>query len=168
MNDCHIHFFSDQFFEALGRQRAPASPQSAADIVATLGWDPPGSPEELADRWVKELDRAGVARTALIASVPGDETSVARAVARHPSRIVGFFMVDPTAPDAPARTEQALRSARPARHLSVSGHAAVFAARYAREGDRAACGSTRRHRGVRALRRAVGRRAQEARTAEPL
>jgi len=108
MNDCHIHFFSDQFFEALGRQRAPTSPQSAADIVATLGWDPPGSAEDLADRWIKELDRAGVARTALIASVPGDETSVARAVARHPSRIVGFFMVDPTAPDAPARTEQAL------------------------------------------------------------
>jgi uncharacterized protein len=108
MNDCHIHFFSDQFFEALGRQRSPTSPQSAADIVATLGWDPPGAPEELADRWVQELNRAGVARTALIASVPGDETSVARAAARHPSRFVGFFMIDPTASDAPARTEQAL------------------------------------------------------------
>ena len=58
--------------------------------------------------WVQELDRAGVARAALIASVPGDEESVARAVARHPSRIVGFFMLDPTAPDAPARTEHAL------------------------------------------------------------
>ena len=108
MNDCHCHFFSDQFFEALGRQRPPGSPQSAADIVATLGWDPPGPPEALADRWVKELDRAGVARAALIASVPGDEASVGRAVARHPSRIVGFFMLDPTAPDAASRTEHAL------------------------------------------------------------
>lgn len=107
-NDAHVHFFSDHFFETLGRQRSPSAPQSTADIVATLGWEPPGSPEALADRWVQELDRAGVARTALIASVPGDEASVARAVARHPSRLVGFFMLDPTAPDFLARTEQAL------------------------------------------------------------
>jgi hypothetical protein len=107
MNDCHCHFFSDQFFEALGRQRSPLAPQSAAEIVATLGWDSPGTPNDLADRWVKELDRAGVGRAALIASVPGDEASVAQAVARHPSRIVGFFMLDPTATDAAARAERA-------------------------------------------------------------
>jgi uncharacterized protein len=108
MNDVHCHFFSDQFFETLGRQRPPGSQQSAADIVATLKWDAPGSPEELADRWAQELDRSGVLRASLIASVPGDEASVARAIARHPSRFVGFFMLDPTAPDAPARTEHAL------------------------------------------------------------
>ena len=108
MNDSHCHFFSEQFFAALGRQRPPGSQQSAAEIVAALGWDLPGSPADLADRWVGELDRAGVARAALIASVPGDEDSVATAVARHPSRIVGFFMLDPTAPDAASRTEHAL------------------------------------------------------------
>jgi predicted TIM-barrel fold metal-dependent hydrolase len=107
MNDSHCHFFSEQFFATLGRQRPPGSQQSAADVVAALGWDPPGSPEDLADRWVKELDRTGVARAALMASVPGDEESVAAAVARYPSRIAGFFMLDPTAPDAPARTEHA-------------------------------------------------------------
>ena len=108
MNDSHCHFFSEQFFETLGRQRPPGSQQSAAEVVATLGWEPPGTPEALADRWVDALDRAGVARTALIASVPGDEASVARAVARHPSRIVGFFMLDPTAPDARVRAAHAL------------------------------------------------------------
>ena len=108
MNDCHCHFFSSQFFDTLGRQRPPGSQQSAAEIVATLGWDAPGAPEDLADRWVSELDRAGVGRSVLIASVPGDEASVATAVARHPSRFVGFFMLDPTAPDAPARVERAL------------------------------------------------------------
>jgi predicted TIM-barrel fold metal-dependent hydrolase len=107
MNDAHCHFFSDQFFATLGRQRPPGLPQSPTEIVAALGWELPGSPEDLADRWVTELDRAGVARTALIASVPGDEESIARAVARHPSRIVGFFMLDPTAPDAASRTEHA-------------------------------------------------------------
>lgn len=108
MNDCHCHFFSEQFFDTLGRQRSPLAPQSAADIVATLGWEPPGAPEALADRWVQELDRAGVVRAAVIASVPGDEASVARAIARHPSRFVGFFMLDPTAPGFLVRTEQAI------------------------------------------------------------
>ena len=112
MNDAHCHFFSEAFFATLGRQRRPESPQSAAEIVSELKWDPPGSPEDLADRWVKELDRNGVARAAIIASVPGDEESVAKAVARHPSRFVGFFMLDPTSPDAPARAENALEKLR--------------------------------------------------------
>lgn len=107
-NDAHVHFFSEQFFETLGRQRSPSAPQSAADIVVALGWEAPGTPEALADRWVQELDRAGVGRATLIASVPGDEESVARAIARHPSRLVGFFMLDPTAPDFLARAEHAI------------------------------------------------------------
>ena len=168
MNDVHCHFFSEQFFATLGRQRPPGSPQSAADIVAALGWDPPGSPEDLADRWVKELDRAGVARAALIASVPGDEASVARAVARHPSRFVGFFMLDPTAPDAASRTEHALD------RLGLRA-ICLFPAmqRYSLHDPRVKeivqlAAAHARHRRVRALRRAVGRRSQEARAAEPL
>ena len=108
LNDVHCHFFSDHFFATLGRQRTPESPQSASEVVAALGWEPPGTPEELADRWVNELDRAGVHRAAIISSVPGDEASVAHAVARHPSRFVGFFMVDPTAPEAPVHAQHAL------------------------------------------------------------
>ena len=77
INDCHVHFFSPRFFEALGAQVSE--------------WDAPVSPEALADRWVAELDRHGVARAALIASVPGDETSVAAAVARHPVAIRGLL-----------------------------------------------------------------------------
>ena len=115
MNDCHCHFFSEQFFETLGRQRASGTQQAAADVVATLGWEVPGPPEALADRWVQELDRSGVRRAALIASVPGDEVSVAKAVARHSSRIVGFFMLDPTSADAVSRTEHALD------HLGLRG-----------------------------------------------
>lgn len=56
------------------------------------------------------MDASGVQRAALIASVPGDEASVATAVARHPSRIVGLFMLDPAAADAPARAQHALTS----------------------------------------------------------
>ena len=108
MNDSHVHFFSDQFFATLGRQRPSGSEQSAAEVIGALGWDAPGAADELADRWAQELDRNGVGRAALIASVPGDEASVGAAVARHPSRFVGFFMLDPTAPDAASRAEHAL------------------------------------------------------------
>jgi predicted TIM-barrel fold metal-dependent hydrolase len=98
LNDAHCHFFSTPFFAALGGDAA----------LATLGWDPPGEAAALADRWVAELDRHGVSRASLIASLPGDEASVAAAVARHPRRFVGFFMVDPTQPDAAPRAAAAV------------------------------------------------------------
>ena len=108
INDCHCHFFSEQFFAALGAQR-PSGAQQASGVVSDLGWDAPGSPEDLADRWAQELDRRSVSRAVLIASVPGDEASVGRAVARHRTRFVGFAMIDPTATDSGARTDAALR-----------------------------------------------------------
>jgi predicted TIM-barrel fold metal-dependent hydrolase len=97
LRDAHCHFFSTPFFAALGGDAA----------LARLGWDAPGSAEQLADRWIVELDRHGVGRAALIASVPGDAPSVAAAVARHPRRFVGFFMLDPTAAAASAQLDEA-------------------------------------------------------------
>ena len=109
MNDAHCHFFSSPFFAALGRQLKDADQGSPhATALAKLGWDPPGTAEALADRWVAELDRGHVARAALIASIPGDAGSVATAVARHPGRLVGLFMVDPTQPDAAENAAAAL------------------------------------------------------------
>jgi predicted TIM-barrel fold metal-dependent hydrolase len=100
--DAHCHFFSSRFLEILTQ-----SGQAAA-VSSQLGWDPPGTAEELADRWVAELDRHGVSRASLIASIPGDEQSVATAVARHPLRFVGFFMFNPAAPDASSRLASTL------------------------------------------------------------
>ena len=85
LNDSHCHFFSSQFFTTLSRQRGRGD--TAGALCQELQWDDPGTPETLADRWVQELDAHGVARSALIASVPGDEASVAAAVARHPQSI---------------------------------------------------------------------------------
>lgn len=98
LNDAHCHFFSTPFFGPLGGETA----------LVELGWEAPGSAEQLADRWAAELDRAGVSRAALIASVPGDAASVAAAVLRHPRRFVGFFMVDPTQPDAAVAAAHAI------------------------------------------------------------
>ncbi len=98
INDAHCHFFSTPFFAPLGGDAA----------IAKLGWETPGTADALADRWVAELDRHQVSRAVLIASVPGDAASVASAVARHRQRFVGFFMVDPTQPDAAAKASDAL------------------------------------------------------------
>lgn len=99
--DAHVHFFSPGFFAGLGATRA---------ALAGLGWDDPASPEALAGRWVLELDRHGVNKAALMASLPGDADSVATAVALHPTRFVGFFMLDPTRDDAIAYAERALNA----------------------------------------------------------
>lgn len=111
--DAHCHFFSSSFLEILTKDRPefPAADRAAA-VAASLGWDSPGSAEDLADTWIAALDRHGVKRCALIASIPGDEASVATAVARHPSRFVGFFMFNPAAPDAEARLARALGEQR--------------------------------------------------------
>ena len=109
IRDAHCHFFSPWFFEALAREQTSAPDgDPVGSITRQLGWNAPGSPEALADRWRAELDRHEVAQAALIASIPGDEQSVATAVARHPGRFVGLFMLDPTRPDAGARTRRAL------------------------------------------------------------
>lgn len=104
LNDTHCHFFSNQFFTTLARQRGRN--ESAADLCRELQWNEPGSPDDLAEMWIKEMDAQGVGRAALIASVPGDEASVAAAAARYPDRIVGFFMLDPVADDAPERARR--------------------------------------------------------------
>jgi predicted TIM-barrel fold metal-dependent hydrolase len=109
MNDSHCHFFSQRFFAALGRNLPDANPDAPEETaLARLAWETPGTAEQLADRWITELDRHDVARAALMASVPGDGESVARAVRRHPTRVVGFFMVDPTTPEAAVQAGTAL------------------------------------------------------------
>lgn len=105
LNDAHCHFFSPRFFEALSAEKRAPSP---AALAGDLGWEYPETAESLADRWVAELDRHGVSRATLIASVPGDEDSVAAAVARHPTRLVGFFMLNPASADAAARVGRAV------------------------------------------------------------
>ncbi len=107
VRDSHAHLFSRTFFEELARQRKTADVEG---MVASLGWEvPPASNEALADRWVEELDRHGVARSVLMASLPGDEASACDAVRAHPDRFYGYFMLDPTASDPIPRARRAFR-----------------------------------------------------------
>ena len=93
--DAHAHFFSHKFFSTLVAQKPGLTLEAAG---AQLGWTMPAEdPVRLAEDWVKELDRHGVARSALIASVPGDEASVSIAAAAYPDRFLAFAMVNPKA-----------------------------------------------------------------------
>jgi len=108
--DAHVHFFSHAFFSTLAAQRASTDVDAGAqEIARILGWTaPPVDPGELSEIWARELDQHMVDRAALIASVPGDEASVAAAIARFPKRFHGYFMVNPLAPDAIERVQAAL------------------------------------------------------------
>jgi predicted TIM-barrel fold metal-dependent hydrolase len=76
-----------------------------------LGWQLPAEdPAHLAAAWIQELDRQGVSRAVLIASVPGDQESVIAAVRAFPQRFYGYMMVNPVAPSPAADVERALAS----------------------------------------------------------
>ncbi len=91
--DAHLHFFSHRFFTALAAQK----PGLTLDAIASqVGFSlPPEDPAGLATIWAHELDRHQVARASLIASIPGDENSVLRAVEAHPDRFFAAAMTNP-------------------------------------------------------------------------
>ena len=107
VNDAHCHLFSAGFFRTLGQKLPDVTGDAAEQLPARLGWTAPGTDAALADTWEAELERHGVTRAVLMASVPGDEAAVSAVAAKHPNRFVGAFMFSPAAPDADARIEQA-------------------------------------------------------------
>jgi predicted TIM-barrel fold metal-dependent hydrolase len=99
VNDAHVHFFSRKFFDTLAAQ----AQKSVEEVAAAAAWVlPPVSAAELAGSWAAELDRAGVAAAAMIASIPDDEASVRAAVTAFPGRFYGYAMVNPLAETAAA------------------------------------------------------------------
>lgn len=105
--DAHVHFFSHWFFSSLAEQKGVPAYQ----LAPLLNWQLPAEdPRQLADGWAHELDKHGVAKASLIASVPGDGGSVIAAVRRHPERFYGYIMVNPAAPGSDAQVKTALAS----------------------------------------------------------
>ncbi|HLK50799.1 MAG TPA: amidohydrolase family protein [Bryobacteraceae bacterium] len=97
--DAHVHFFSRRFFESLAEQ----TDKTPADVASALGWElPPADPVELGARWTTELEKHGVERAAMIASLPGDESSVTAASAMWSRRLLAYAMVNPLANQPPS------------------------------------------------------------------
>lgn len=110
IGDAHCHFFSRKLFETLIGQSPALSnePDPIARVAELTGWTmPPVDPAELGGVWANELDKFDVQSAMLIASVPGDEDSVAAAVSAFPERFFGAFMFDPTKSDAESRARRA-------------------------------------------------------------
>ena len=107
VSDAHVHFFSHRFFSVLAEQKkAPL-----ASLSPLLGWQLPAEdPLDLASAWIHELERHGLSKAVLIASIPGDQESVIAAVQRFRDRFYGYMMVNPMAPDAAGQVERALAS----------------------------------------------------------
>jgi len=100
--DAHVHYFSPEFF------RVQAERKGLKEVGSLLGWDVPETSEDLADRWVVEMNHQGVASAVLVASVSGDVESVATAVERHPERFQSVVMLNPLPPGADMRCSTAL------------------------------------------------------------
>lgn len=102
LSDAHVHCFSHRFFSLLSPGVPVEETCERAGVEA-----PPKDPSEFAVKWTAELDRHGVAGAALLASLPGDESSVAAALKTSPGRFIGFFFVNPTASGAVEKAESA-------------------------------------------------------------
>ena len=96
--DAHVHFFSRRFFSALGEQCGTAGGrcrgQAELGIAAATirrNWRACGQAN-----WSSH----GVSQAALIASIPGDESSAMIAAERYPDRFFSFGMVNPWAEHA--------------------------------------------------------------------
>jgi uncharacterized protein len=113
VSDAHIHFFSRRFFESLATQAA----QTSDAIASALRWElPPADPVELGARWARELDAHGLECAALIASVPGDESSVMAAAAKRQDRFFAYAMVNPLAENPTSLSGLHALCLFPARH----------------------------------------------------
>ncbi|MBV8551050.1 MAG: amidohydrolase family protein [Acidobacteriaceae bacterium] len=105
VNDAHVHFFSHHFFAALAQLKKLDGAEALGPL---LNWDiPANNSTGLAKQWLVEMDRRGVQRLCLIASIPGDEASVAAAASANPNRFFGYFTLDPTQADALERMRAA-------------------------------------------------------------
>ncbi len=112
--DAHVHFFSHRFFASLAEQKGVPVSQ----LAPLLNWQlPPEDARSLADAWVHELDKHGVAKAALIASVPGDGESVIAAAGRHPERFYGYMMVNPAAPGGVEQMVAQVKAALESGHI---------------------------------------------------
>ena len=96
--DAHVHFYSNSYFRFLVRQKT-----NRLDIntelknLATKGRiEIPGEdPVLLAKRWIDVIDKWKIERLLVFSSIPGDEDAVVKAVNAYPTRLTGFFAVDP-------------------------------------------------------------------------
>ncbi len=110
IQDAHTHFFSRPFFDALaGLSPLPGDPATRLSALADrTGLDIPDDDTAAhRDRWLAQMDAAGVERMVTFASHPAEAEAVAEAAAASGGRLLPYTLVDPTQPAAPGFVERA-------------------------------------------------------------
>ncbi len=109
--DFHTHFFCRDFFDALVAQ-SPLPGDDASrleDLTSVTGIELPDA--DLAKhtrRWLAEMDDKGLDHMVTFASLPEEVPAVAEAVRMSEGRLSGVALVNPKAPDAPAKVRELL------------------------------------------------------------
>lgn len=96
--DAHVHFYSNSYFRFLVKQKTNRLDINTElrNLAAKGHIEIPGEdPVQLAKRWIEIIDKWKIERLLLFGSMPGDEDSVVKAVQAFPTRLSGFFTVDP-------------------------------------------------------------------------
>ncbi len=109
--DFHTHWFSRLYFRTLAAQAPlPGTPEEKLDALARrTGIElPPEDPAAHRARWLAELAKHAIEHLCTFASLPEEQEEVAAAALASQGRISGFALVNPRAPGAPERAEQAL------------------------------------------------------------
>ncbi len=111
--DAHLHFFSYEFFITLARlvtQRTGEAPEPLlARTAEEAGFElPPTDPIEHLQRWLAEMDRHGVDRAAVFASLPEEAEPLRDACADAEDRLIPLTMVNPVSQNGAAFARQAL------------------------------------------------------------
>jgi hypothetical protein len=108
--DAHTHFFSRAFFETLAKL-SPTEGEPEAKIAALAERTglsiPDADVEAHTQRWLAEMDQAGVERMVTFASLPPEAPVVAQAARASGGRLLPYTLVDPSQEQAVAFTEKA-------------------------------------------------------------
>lgn len=105
--DSHSHYLPYSVFKTWGiaSQAMQHRFQTRTDMTTI---EPPKPDEDLAERWVAELDRYGIARIGMMVASPAwDE--FAAAMRRFPKRFYGYANLNPLQPDAEEQARHAIR-----------------------------------------------------------
>ena len=111
INDAHCHFFSTKFFSTLSQQRGKGDAVAALCTELELG-RPRRARRAGGPLGQRARRPPGDARRRSSPACRATRRRSAAAVARHPTRFVGYFMVNAAAPDAVARTHAAVYAQR--------------------------------------------------------
>jgi len=107
--DSHAHFLSRSTFQTVIAKQGEDSMRRRLQSRSGLGEvEVPRPGEDLAARWVAEIDRYGVARIGMMVS-PDAWEEFAQAMHHFPSRFYGYALLDPTRPGVEEQARRAVR-----------------------------------------------------------